>query len=361
MSSSSLAVAFVGCGYIAETHLSALADVPGARLVALCDADQQKAERLSEKKPSVSVYRDLDRMLQSEKPEVVHVLTPVDTHAQVAVAALEAGAHVLVEKPMAADAASARHIDEVARKAGRKVCVGHNRLFDPVMARARSMIDSGALGVIVGAEAVQGFDRTEPGNPFENPQHWTHRLPGGVAQNLAPHPAYLLRAVVGPARKIVVARSRPGVIPGASVEEYRALVEGESALGALSLSLAAKPFATTLTVFGSEATLFLNFSNQTLLLRRPPKGPKLVAKAWENMDTAVQLTMETARTAWWVLRGRMRLYPGLRTLVRRFYESLRDGTEPPVPASEGVEVVELLDALWAQESVAQPAEKRQAG
>jgi len=343
-----LTVAFVGCGYIADVHLSALANVRQARLVALCDEDLGRAERLSENCPGASLYRDVGQMLQEEKPDVVHVLTPVDTHATVAIAALRAGAHVLVEKPMAVDAQAAGEMISAASENQRTLCVDHNRLFDPVMERARLAIEQGAVGRVVGADAWQGFDLREPGNPFEKPDHWTHKLPGGVAQNLAPHPVYLLQAVIGKARKVMVGRARLGIIPKAATEEYRALIEGEKATGSVSMSLTARPFATTLTIYGSEATLILNFGNQTLLFRRPPRGPKLVAKAWENLDTAVQLVLETGRTAWAVARKQLRLYPGLRLLVKRFYEGLEVGEAPPVTGNDGLATVEILDALWAE-------------
>jgi len=352
-------VALVGCGYVARVHLSALAGVPRARVVALCDPVRARAEALLDRAPGAAVHTDLADMLAQARPDVVHVLTPVADHAPAAVAALGAGAHVFVEKPLATDAAAARTILAAAREARRHVGVDHNRLFDPVMDRARALVAGGVVGRVVGAEAFQGFERGAAGGPDRDPDHWVHRLPGGILHNLAPHPAYLLEAFTGPARRIEVLHGRSGIVSGCAVEEVRAVVEGEQAIGGLTLSLAARPFMATLAVYGSDASLLLNFSTQTLVVRRPPRGPKLVAKAWENLSVGAQLVAETARTAADVARRRYPLYPGMHALVRGFYAALAAGTPVPVSGADGLRNVELLDALWAAAG-AEPAYRSEA-
>jgi predicted dehydrogenase len=353
-------VALVGCGYVARVHLSALARIPRARVVALCDPVRERAEALAPRTPGAAVHTDLREMLASVRPDVVHVLTPVADHAATAVAALGAAAHVLVEKPLATDATAARTILAAARDARRQVGVDHNRLFDPVMDRARALVARGAVGRVVGAEVFQGFERGAPGGPDGDPSHWVHRLPGGILHNLAPHPAYLLEAFIGPARRVEVLHARSGVVSGSPVEEVRAVVEGERAVGSLTLSLAARPFMATLAVYGSEASLSLNFSTQTLVVRRPPRGPKLVAKAWENLSVSAQLFTETARTAVDVARRRYPLYPGMHALVRDFYGALAAGAPLPVSGADGLRNVELLDDLWAAAAEAAPAYRSEA-
>jgi predicted dehydrogenase len=340
-------VAIVGCGYVARVHLSALARVPSARVVALCDPVPGRAAALAAHAGEAALYTDLGDMLAESRADVVHVLTPVADHAPTAIAALRAGAHVFVEKPLADDAPAARAILAAAREARRQVGVDHNRLFDPVMDRARALIASGVVGRVVGAEAFQGFERGAAGGPDGDPNHWVHRLPGGILHNLAPHPAYLLEAFIGPARRVQVLHGRSGVVGGSPVEEVRAVVEGERAIGGLTLSIAARPFMATVAVYGSEASLSLNFSTQTLIVRRLPRGPKLVAKAWENLAQGAQLLTETARTAADVARKRYPLYPGMHALVRDFYGALGSGAALPVGGADGLRNVELLDELWA--------------
>jgi predicted dehydrogenase len=340
-------VALVGCGYVARVHLSALAGVPRARVVALCDPVRERAEALLDRAPGAAVHTDLADLLAHERVDVVHVLTPVADHAPAAVAALRAGAHVFVEKPLATDAAAARTILAAARDARRQVGVDHNRLFDPVMDRARALVARGAVGRVVGAEAFQGFERGASNGPDRDPSHWVHRLPGGILHNLAPHPAYLLEAFIGPARRVEALHARSGVVSASPVEEVRAVVEGEQAVGSLTLSIAARPFIAALAVYGSDASMTLNFSTQTLVVRRLPRGPKLVAKAWENLSVSAQLLTETARTAADMARRKYPLYPGMHALVRQFYGALAAGSALPVGGADGLRNVEMLDALWA--------------
>jgi predicted dehydrogenase len=332
---------------VARVHLAALARVPRARVVALCDPAVDRAEALAAAVPGAAAYPSLAEMLAAVRPDVVHVLTPVAAHAAAATAALGAGCHVLVEKPLATDAAECRQILLAAREARRTVGVDHNRLFDPVMQRARALLEHGALGQLVGAEAFQGFERSAPGGPDAEPGHWVHALPGGILHNLAPHPAYLLEAVIGPARRVGAAHAHSGVVAGSPVEEVRALIEGEHAIATLALSLATRPFMTTLAIHGSEASAWLDFGTQALVVRRPPRGPKLVAKVWGNVEPGVQLVRETARTAVAVARRRLPLYPGMHVLIQAFYRALDAGGAPPVTGADGLRTVEVLDALWA--------------
>jgi predicted dehydrogenase len=350
-------VALVGCGYVARVHLAALARVPEARVVAVCDPAVERAEELAARAPGASVHDSLAGMFAQARPDVVHVLTPVHTHAEAATAALRAGCHVLVEKPLASDAGECRELLAVARETRRTLGVDHNRLYDPVMQRALALLASGALGRLVGADAFQGFERGASGGPDADPGHWVHRLPGGILHNLAPHPAYLLEAIVGRALRVHAAHARPGVVTGSPVEEVRAVVEGERAVGTLALSISTRPFFTTLAIHGSEASAFLDFGTQALVVRRPPRGPKLVAKVWGNLEPSLQLAAETARVGLQVARRKLVLYPGMQALIRSFHRAVAEGTAPPVTGADGLANVELLDALWAAAHDAAPARR----
>ena len=88
-------------------------------------------------------------MFDEARPEVVHILTPPQTHASLALRALDAGCHVFVEKPMATSAQDAEAMLASARAKGLTLCVDHNRLFDPVVERAREMVERGTIGQVV--------------------------------------------------------------------------------------------------------------------------------------------------------------------------------------------------------------------
>ena len=150
--SEKLKVAVVGCGGIANgKHLPALHRLSAKiDLVAFCDIEEWKAGEAATKfgVPGAAVHTDYQALLSSVKPDVVHVCTPNDSHAPITIAALEAGAHVMSEKPMAKRAADARAMLEASKKTGKKLSVGYQSRFRKDSQILKQMIEAGDLGEI---------------------------------------------------------------------------------------------------------------------------------------------------------------------------------------------------------------------
>ena len=125
-------VALLGAGYIADWHAQALKSVDGLELVAVCDRFETKAEALASKFNVPRVYGSLEEMLAAEKLDSVHVLTPPDRHFESALAVLEAGVGVFLEKPMCDRAADCDALVQLAQARGLRLGVGHNFLFAEV-------------------------------------------------------------------------------------------------------------------------------------------------------------------------------------------------------------------------------------
>lgn len=135
---------FVGAGYIASWHAEALASA-GARLVAVCDPALSAAEGLAGRY-GATAYGDLGQMLAEAKLDAVHILTPPALHAEHALAALAAGAHVLVEKPFALTSEDAAAMVAAAKAAGKVIAVNHNFLTLPGYGRLRAALAAGVPG-----------------------------------------------------------------------------------------------------------------------------------------------------------------------------------------------------------------------
>src|SRR5207253_805876 len=103
-------VALVGCGQIADAHLQEIRKVPGAEIVAVCDRHGDLAKQAAARFEVPQAFDDLNHMLDSVRPDVLHVTTPPQTHHAIALQALAAGAHVYVEKPFALDTAEAEEM-----------------------------------------------------------------------------------------------------------------------------------------------------------------------------------------------------------------------------------------------------------
>jgi predicted dehydrogenase len=334
--SSRLTVALLGCGRIAQVHQRYLAEVPEAELVAVCDADAGAGSTLAGR-AATPVYASLDEMLRCAAPEVVHVLTPPATHAKLALRVLEAGAHVLIEKPMALSSAEADGLLAAARRRGLVVSADHNRWFDPVMIRARELMEAGRLGDLVGVEVFQGGASESDGS-----QPWKAALPGGSIHDIVPHPAYQLRHLLGPIEQVEVVADRNDA---GEVVEARTLARGARGWGIAIVSMRARPATNWVRIYGTAASLEVNFNYMTLVLHRQPSGSKLIAKVRPGLEISWQLIADTVRNGVDFLRGRQGFYPGLGSHLREFYRCLARGLPVPVSAEEARDVVALCEQI----------------
>ncbi len=333
-----LRVGIVGCGIIANAHLPYVRQA-GGEPVALCDLSIAASSELADRHGIQRVYQRVEDMLECENLDAVHVLTPPHVHAPVAVAALERGVPALVEKPLALTSADVEAMAAAARRGNTFFTAGHNRLFDPPMLEARRLWESGELGDLVAIESYQAGVASE--------RQWLGELAGGGIGDLVPHPLYLQLFFLGAVSRLeAVAFSRAGGDDRAKIEELRVLMQGEGRTGVLTISMNAAPMMNTLKLCGSRMTVEVNLNNMTIVRRRDYKVPKIIAKPLPNLDESWQLLTQTTRNTVDFVRGKIRFYPGMGELIRRFYDAIRRGTPPPVSEAEAAAVVDVTNRIW---------------
>jgi len=153
---SKVRIGIIGCGGIANgKHMPSLAKVQEAEMVAFCDVVVERAEEAKQKygNEDAKVYSDYKEMLQDASIDVIHVCTPNDSHAVISIDAMEAGKHVLCEKPMAKTAADARRMLEVSKQTGKKLSIGYNNRFRTDSRALKQVCESGELGEVYFAKA----------------------------------------------------------------------------------------------------------------------------------------------------------------------------------------------------------------
>ncbi|HEX2056703.1 MAG TPA: Gfo/Idh/MocA family oxidoreductase [Nitrospiraceae bacterium] len=333
-------IGIVGCGEIAPTHARFIAEQKQGRLVGVCDMDGHKARTFAESFGVERSYQDLDMLLEEQKPDVVHVLTPPQSHAAVAIAAMEAGCHVLVEKPMAVSSEEADAMIRVSRTQGVKLCVNHNQLFEPIMLEALRLLRDGALGEIISVESQYGLNFvSDPERP------WVEALPGGIFQNLAPHPLYLSLEFLGDPVELHASTLSTGVLDSNSPDELRIVMKGERVIGQVALSLGIRPNVNFLRISGTGATVHVDFAGRTLRVERLRALPKAVARALFNLELAGQLTVATFSNALKLVTRRLKPYQGHGNLIRAFYRSIADHSPAPVSVEAARRVVGVYDLV----------------
>jgi len=149
-------VGIIGCGGIANgKHMPALKKLPNVQMAAFCDIVPERAQKACEDfgAAGAKVYSDFKALVAAGGLDAVHVCTPNKSHAPISIACLDAGMHVMCEKPMAKTTAEAKAMVEAARRSGKKLSIGYQNRFRPDSLYLKKVSDAGTLGEIYYAKA----------------------------------------------------------------------------------------------------------------------------------------------------------------------------------------------------------------
>ncbi len=158
-------VGLIGCGGIANgKHMRALKNIDEVEVVAFCDIIEERAISTAEKygTPDAKIYVDYKELLKDESIEVVHVCTPNRSHSFITIDALEAGKHVMCEKPMAKTYAEAKAMYEASVRTGKKLTIGYQQRWRGESLYLKEACDAGELGDIYYARALALRRRAVP-------------------------------------------------------------------------------------------------------------------------------------------------------------------------------------------------------
>ncbi len=305
-----IGVAMVGCGQIAEAHLTAVASVAEARLVFAVDADAERARSAAERYDAPRWSVDYDEALADPAVDAVVLCLPHDLHLPFSVRAAEAGKHVLVEKPMALSEAEARDMVAAADRAGVRLSVGQSTRYGAAHQRAKTLLSEGRIGRVVNVMHQRTF--------------WIERLStdwrrvpsacGGLYLPLfGSHDVdamlYLLNDT--PSRVWGAIRSVSPVSDGDS-DGFIGLEFADGKVGSIAFATRCRQSRTETVFTGTEGTLAL--TPRTLAL----DGEAVALPASEDSFTAQ---------------------------MRRFISALLSGEETPAPGREVVRVMRTLDLV----------------
>jgi predicted dehydrogenase len=192
-----IGIAFAGAGIVAEMHGRGVAENGNARLIGAYDPDAAKAEAIT-RKFGGCVFPSLQDLLADPRVEAVHVLTPTEHHVSTALASLNAGKHVLIEKPIAESKEEIASLQEAAKRSGCVCMPGHNYIYVPSLRRAKRLIENGKLGKIASLWILYNIFHPED----------VASIYGGVLRAVCTHHAYSLLYLLGRPRRLSSITSR---------------------------------------------------------------------------------------------------------------------------------------------------------
>ncbi|MGX9355704.1 NAD-dependent epimerase/dehydratase family protein [Roseobacteraceae bacterium S113] len=259
-------VAIIGAGYIATWHADAIRATPGASLTAVCDVSATAAEGFAAGY-GLRAFTSVEDLIASNSVDAVHITTPPHLHADLAVQCLEAGLHVLVEKPVAESAADTARIAEAARASGATFAAGHNFLGLPSYLRLKEMVEQGQLGRIASAEVHWHL----PLAPLRSGPYglWLLREPKNLLLELGPHLVAFAQDLFGPVEMRALETAHPVELPGMGTrpQVFRILARAGDAEITFNISLVEVADDRSVVVRGSSGLARLDYANDVLTTR----------------------------------------------------------------------------------------------
>jgi predicted dehydrogenase len=323
----------IGCGVIHAWHAEVIKNLgDDAELVAVCDIVPERAQA-SVQKWGGEAYTDYRKLLRRKDIDAVVIATPSGLHADMAIAALKAGKHVIVEKPIDVDLRKARALAQLARKSKRKLTVISQTRYGAGIAKLHEWLDAGKLGRLVYGEAAVKWYRTQE---YYDSGDWrgTWKLDGGGAlMNQGVHYADQLVWAMGPIKSLSAYAATLGH-ERIEVEDVvtASIVFKSGALGSLTATTCAYPgFETALEVFGTEGSV------------RTVNG-EIVAAAFK--DGTTHSAESESPTAGGAADPAAISYYGHTRQFANFIAAIREDRSPWLTAQTGCDALEFVIGVY---------------
>lgn len=340
-----LRAAVIGCGAIASEHLAYLAHSPWVELVAVCDSSPITAAFAKDRFGASRAFTDASTMLQDAQPDVVHVLTPPQTHDSLVRMSLDSGADVICEKPMTGSAAKTEALLAEAKKRGRILVESRNLLFNDATQAIDRLVADGKLGWVREVDVLLSLDLTA--GPFGdlNLAGPGVALPGGAVHDFLPHLAYLFLHFCS-ARVDHVAGFLENRSGNARVgyDHLDALIEAGEARGRIRIASDLAPPAFRLIVRGTERSAETDFYNPFL---RVEGGLNVGKRApLEQLGSGLKLARAGVRNFLDKVRQHGP-YHGMPRMLDAVYRSLSTNGPSPIEVDDMIATARLVDRIVA--------------
>ncbi|MBX5327274.1 MAG: Gfo/Idh/MocA family protein [Candidatus Bathyarchaeia archaeon] len=280
-----LKIGIVGGGHIAKhRHIPIFQKMRDVEVYAICDSVESVAKGVASQFGIKHYYTSLAEMLK-EDLDVVDINTPPQSHLSVAKEAIEAGCHLLVEKPLAMTVEDVDEMFSLAKKHGVKLCVVHQNLYNPAVQKAVRLVREGFVGDLIGVDVGTYVRRDN--YMCVNGAHWCHKLPGGIFFEVLPHPVYLLQIFLKAADPKCVVTKKLSGLEWMKADEARVLFGAENGVGLVVASCNSPYHGDSLNIFGTKMGLQVDLWGRSVIKYKPrTEDPVSVGKG--NLSLASQ-------------------------------------------------------------------------
>lgn len=369
-----LSIVIVGAGRAGkDLHVDAFNAQPETKVEAICDADGHRLEDAVREKAIPNAYASLGDALNHHKPDIVSICSPPQFHLEHVKQAMEAGAHVLLEKPMAISIQEADQMRQHQLQAGVKFCVVHNFKFQPGVQQALRMVHNGEIGELLHIERTwmqNGYkDRM-----ISNPKFWCHSLAGGRWAETLPHDIYIPYQFVGEFKLVSVAtRKIHSKWPWLLADEVVVVLEHKTGYIEIRMSANVEDrLYKYMMVYGSKGVLFSDSASttrlplsveraqQTSLMHLLIGGKGLVHGALRRAKRLIARSPVTPIASAGAQRRTESEIQGHDKVVEKFIQHIKNDSPPPTSWEEARFTMKLAEEVGRaiQDKVAKEVSKR---
>jgi predicted dehydrogenase len=353
-----LRVAIVGCGKIADAHMSQIRRIRGCTVVGVCDREPLMAKQLCERFGVERACGEVSELLKKCHPDVIHITTPPQSHSSIAHECLEAGCHVYVEKPITLVASETEELIRLAERTGHKMTVGHDLQFSPVARRLRDLIRGGYLGgPVIHMESYYCYDLSDPGYAkalLEDRQHWVRKLPGKLLQNVISHGIARIAEFLATDTPQVVAHGFVSPLLRSLgeeeiIDELRVIIsEAARTTAYFTFSSQMRPSLNQFRLYGPKNGVVIDEDHQTLIRHPGDRLKSYAQKFIPPVTLARQHLGNLGANARLFLHNDFHMKSGMKHLIERFYQSIVEGAPLPISYREIALTSRIMDLIFEQ-------------
>ena len=332
-------IALIGCGYWGPKVLRAAASLPDTQVVALVDREIGLAESLQRFFPAARAATSLSDVL-TDGIDAVIVATNPSTHVELAVEALEAGKHVLVEKPLALSGDECRAMGELARRVGRVLMVGHTFRFSPAVEHVRGLLERRELGEVYYVDS----QRLNLGRV---------RRDVDALWNFAPHDVSIIHHWMGGQPKAVRCHAFDYLQPGIPDLAFLVL-EYDYAVAHIQVSWLSPRKVRRMTVVGSrKMVVYDDAASEPIVVHDAGIDREHISRSFGEFESFGEFRL--IQRSGDLYAPRLSPIEPLVAQCRHFVDCIRTGLEPMTSAEDAADVVEILEAATrSRENDGQP-------
>ena len=343
-----LGVGLAGAGAIVRlTHLNALMDLDEVAPVAVLDADPGRGAEVAELAGGANAYTELDQMLADPAVDAVLIALPNDLHAEVAIAAAEAGKHVFCEKPLATTPGEGKAMIEACERADVVLQVGFNQRYWPQVQMAKRLIDQGVAGTVHAFRSV--YSESSTVYPAKTRYRYDLARSGGASIiDLAIHRIDLARFLLGEIVEVCATVDHRVLDEAVDDNVFMLLRFASGATGVISSDRFSPMVSNATDLYGDHGTIHIS----TETINPFQAEPLAVASSLPVDQLPDELTANYWPTAWWegFEGGWISVRPPRTSpyhdQMRAFAGAIADGIEPPVTGHDGLAALEVVHAAY---------------